>query len=118
MVAVAVDYSEIQLVQDIVADLTAELEPTDDQFNATLLAAKVIGAYREIRLARKYPSYYTEDAIESDMERFYDVCRNVALYDYNMIGIEWQKTNKENQVSREFVRRSSLFSGVLPLSHR
>ena len=110
------DYSEIEMVQDIVNELTAELEPTDDQFNATLLSLKVIGAYREIRKARKYPPYYTEEEIESDMEQFYDICRNVALYDYNTIGIEWQKINKENAVSREFVRRTSLFSGVIPLS--
>lgn len=111
------DYSTVQMVSDIVDELTAEIEPTDDQFNATLLAAKVVSVYREIRGARKYPSYYTEDEIETDMEQFYDVCKNVAVYDYNTIGIEWQKINKENQVSREFVRRSSLFSGVIPLSH-
>ena len=111
------DYSSIDMIQEIVDDLTAEIKPTDDQFNAVLLSAKVVGAYREIRSARKYPAYYTEEEIESDMEQFYDVCRNIAVYDYNTIGIEWQKTNKENAVSREFVRRSSLFSGVIPLSH-
>ena len=113
----AIDYSSVEMVQDIVDDLTAELEATDDQFNAVLLSNKVVNAYREICGARKYPSYYTEEQITSDMEQFYNECRNVALYDYNTLGIEWQKTNKENAVSREFVRRSSLFSGVLPLSH-
>lgn len=112
----AVDYSEIQLVQDVITDLTAELEPTDDQFNSTLLALKVVSAYREVRHARKYPSYYTEDEIESDMEQFYDVVRNLSLYDYNTVGFEWQKINKENQVSREYIRRTSLLSGVIPLS--
>ena len=112
-----IDYSEIEMVQEIMDELTEELEATDDQFNATLLSLKVIGAYREVRKARKYPSYYTEAEIESDMNQFYDVCRNVALYDYNTIGMEWQKINKENQVSREFVRRTSLLSGVLPLAH-
>ena len=110
------DYSSITMVQDIVDELTAEIKPTDDQFNAMLLAAKVVGAYREVRNVRKYPTYYTEEQIESDMEQFYDVCKNIAVYDYNTIGIEWQKINKENAVSREFIRRTSLFSGVLPLS--
>lgn len=112
-----VDYSEIGMVQELIVDMTSELEPTDDQFNATLLTLKVIGAYRDVRNARKYPSYYTEEETESDMEQFYPIVRAVALYDYNTIGIEWQKTNKENQVSREFIRRSSLFAGVIPLSH-
>ena len=111
------DYSAIEMVQEIIDDLTSEMKPTDDQFNATLLTIKVIGAYRDVRAARKYPTYYTEEETESDMEQFYPIVRAVAVYDYNTIGIEWQKTNKENQVSREFVRRSSLFSGVIPLSH-
>lgn len=112
----AIDYSEIQMVQDIVDDLTAELKPTDDQFNAVLLSSKVIGAYRDVRFARCYPKYYTEESVEEDMERFYSVVRSVALYDYNTIGIEFQKANKENQMSREFADRDSLFSGVIPLS--
>lgn len=111
------DYSEIEMVQKLISDLTGELEPTDDQFNATLLTLKVIGAYRDVRAARKYPTYYAEAEIELDMEQFYSIVRAVAVYDYNTIGVEWQKTNKENQVSREFVRRSSLFAGVIPLSH-
>lgn len=111
------DYSSIEMVQDIVDDLTSELEPTDEQFNATLLAVKVIGAYRDVRSARRYPAYYTEQDVEADMEQFYPIVRTVSLYDYNTIGMEGQKVNKENEVSREFVRRSTLFSGVIPLSH-
>lgn len=111
------DYSSIEMVQEVIDDLTGELEPSDDQFNATLLTLKVISAYRDVRAARRYPSYYTESERETDMEQFYSVVRSIALYDYNVIGMEWQKINKENQVSREFVDRSSLFAGVIPLSH-
>jgi len=110
------DYSEKQVIVDIISDLEVELKKTDDQYDAELLAAKVIGAYREVRTARQYPSHYTEDAIDADLENYYVNIRNIALYDYNTIGIEWQKTNKENQVSREFVKRAQLFYGVLPLS--
>ena len=111
------DYSTVEMVQELIADLTAELEPTDDQFNAVLLQTKVIGAYRDVRDARRYPSYYENEDIELDMEQYYMTVRSIALYDYNTVGIEWQKVNKENDVSREFIRRSSLFSGVIPLSH-
>lgn len=110
------DYSSIDMVQDIVAELTEELEPTDDQFNATLLAAKVVGAYREVRSARRYPSYYAESSIETDMETYYSNVYNLALYDYNKIGMEGQTRNAENEVARTFVDRPSLFSGVIPLS--
>ena len=111
------DYSTVEMVQELITDLQAELEPTDDQFDAVLLKTKVVGAYRDIRDTRRYPSYYTSEEIEQDMENFYMTVRSLALYDYNTVGIEWQKVNKENDVSREFIRRSSLFSGVIPLSH-
>ncbi len=111
------DYSTVEMVQELITDLQAELEPTDDQFDAVLLKTKVVGAYRDIRDTRRYPSYYTSEEIEQDMEKFYMTVRSLALYDYNTVGIEWQKVNKENDVSREFIRRSSLFSGVIPLSH-
>lgn len=111
------DYSTVEMVQELITDLQAELEPTDDQFDAVLLKTKVVGAYRDIKDTRRYPSYYTSEEIERDMENFYMTVRSLALYDYNTVGIEWQKVNKENDVSREFILRSSLFSGVIPLSH-
>ena len=110
------DYSSVAMVEEIIDSLKSELSTTDDQFDAALLTNKVVKAYRDVRTARKYPSYYSEEEIEADMENYQSQVQDIALYDYNTIGIEWQKTNKEKQVSREFIRRSSLFGGIVPLS--
>lgn len=111
------DYAEIDMVNEVIDDLTVELQATDDQFNASLLSSKVVGAYRDVVGTRRYPSHYTEDDIIADMEQFYHTVRELALYDYNQIGMEGQTRNGENEVVRTFVRRSSLFNGVIPLTH-
>lgn len=104
----------LTLQDELIADLTLELqaEPT---FNADVLKQKVIGAIREVKTARKYPSYYTEEQIASDLYNFYGNARNIAIYDYNKIGGEFEQSHSENSVSRAFVDRNSLFNGVIPL---
>lgn len=106
----------LTMIAEIVAELTTELEETDDQFSSSLLNSKVVSAYREVQRTRNYPSYYTEEMITSDMERYYSVVRDVALYDYSQIGMEFQTRNAENEVVRTFADRDSLFNGVIPLS--
>jgi hypothetical protein len=104
----------LTLQDELIADLTEELgaEPT---FNAKALKQKVVNAIREVRKARKYPGYYTEEQIARDLHNFYSNVRNIALYDYNKMGGEFEQSHNENSVSRSFVDRNSLFSGVTPL---
>lgn len=106
----------ISLEQEIVADLTAELYISDENFNSDFLLSKVRNALREVKKARKYPSYYTDSQIDRDMYDYYSNVRNIALYDYNLIGAEGQTSSSENGTSRSYVDRSELFSGIIPLS--
>lgn len=105
----------LTMQDELIADLTLELsgEPT---FNANALKQKVIGAIREVKKARKYPSYYSEEQISSDLYEFYSNVRNIALYDYNKMGGEFEQSHNENSVNRIFVDRNSLFSGIVALS--
>lgn len=103
-------------IDDIIADLTTELSITDENFNSALLEVKVRGAYKDVKLARAYPSFYTDEMIEADMENFYQAIRNIALYDYNQIGAEFQTSSSENSNSRQWVSRDSLFNEVIPLA--
>ena len=105
----------LTMQDELVADLTLELqnEPT---FNADVLTQKVVNAIREVKKARKYPAYYTEEQITKDLYDFYSNARNIALYDYNKMGAEFEVSHNENSVSRSFVDRNSLFSGIVALS--
>ena len=100
---------------ELIADLTAELSQ-EDIFNASLLRQKVINAIREVKRERKYPSYYTEEQIGEDIYGYYANIRNIALYDYNMQGAEFEKSHSENSVNRSWMDRKELFSGILPLA--
>ena len=106
----------VGLQDELIADLTIELssEPT---FNADILKQKVIGAIREVKRARKCPSYYTNEQIQTDLYEYYSNIRNIALYDYNQIGIEFQISSSENGISRTYTDRNKLFSGIIPLSN-
>lgn len=103
-----------ELQEEIVSDLTTELQG-DDDFNASILAVKVKNAIKEIKSARMYPSSYTEEMIISDLEtNYYSTIVNLARYDYNQIGAEGESSHSEGDVDRTWVDRNSYFNGVIP----
>lgn len=102
----------VGLEQEIFADLSAELSVSDENFNETLLLAKVRNAMREVKRARNYPKTYSDNQIEQDMYDYFSNIRNIALYDYNQIGGEFQESSGENGTSRSYVDRDKLFSGI------
>ena len=106
----------VTLEQAIIDDLTAELQIADKNFNPDLLRSKVQNVLREVKRARKYPASYSDNQIMRDMENYYSNIRNLALYDYNTIGMEFQTSSSENSTSRSMEDRNKLFAGIVPLS--
>lgn len=106
----------LTLEYELLEDLTEELSATDPKFKPELIKPKIKNAIREVRRARNYPKHYTESAIVEDLENYYSNIRNIALFDYNMIGGEFQESNSEPGSSRSYVKRDSLFAGIIPLS--
>lgn len=104
----------VGLEQEIFADLSAELSVSDKNFSETLLLSKARNAIREVKRARNYPKSYTDSQIEQDMYDYFSNIRNIALYDYNQIGGEFQESNAEPGSSRTYVERSKLFCGICP----
>lgn len=103
-----------ELQDEIVADLTIELQE-DDDFSEAILAIKVKNAIREIKSARMYPKSYTEEMMISDLEtNYYSTIVNLARYDYNQIGAEGESSHSEGDVDRTWVDRNSYFNGVIP----
>ena len=99
----------------IISELTIELRKEVD-FDADILALKVSNAYREVRTARNYPSYYSEELIMADMMNYYSNIRAIAMYDYNKIGAEGQTQYSADGESIHYVDRSKLFNGVIPIA--
>lgn len=104
--------TKIDLENEIIADLTIELED-EESFSEKKLSSKVHSAIIEVENMRNYGySAMKPEQIEDDLWNYYSVIKKVALYDYNQIGAEYEINHSENGISRSYEKRSSLFNGV------
>lgn len=104
-----------ELIDEITEELKIELkdEPNlDDQ----LLTSKVKSAYREVKAARKYPTFYNDAMIEKDMENFYSQIKALTMYDYLKIGAEGQDQYSADGENIKYSDRNAIFDGVLPIA--
>lgn len=99
----------------IIDELRIELSG-DPSLSEDMLNIKVDSAIREVKRVRNYPANYTDEMIEKDLAGFYSNIKNIALYDYNQIGIEGQSVSNENGENRTFVDRNTLFRGIIPFA--
>ena len=103
-------------------DLSAELSVADPQYSTNfnpVLKAKIRNAIRKVVGARNYPKndYYTEEVIVDDISnRYYFICRDLALFYYNTVGSEFQESHDENEIKRVWSKESSILNGVIPIS--
>lgn len=109
------DEMRTEIIEELKAELSEDGEVLDESA-VKLLTSKVKSALREVKAKRRYPSVYTDSMIESDMERFFDNVKYLALYDYVHVGWEGQTSSGESGISRQWERRSSCFNGVIPLA--
>jgi len=109
------------LIEEIYTDLAIELDDEDD-FSEAKLRSKIKSAIREVKQIRtskyggSYPDNYTDDMCEDDLNSFYVQIRNLALVDYNMIGMEGQTQHNENGINRTYSSRGSILKSVIPLA--
>lgn len=102
----------VGLQEELIAELTIELqnEPT---FNADILKIKVLNAIREVKMKRNYiATSWTDEKIEQDLYNYYSVIKNIALYDYNQIGADFESSHSENSINRTWINRDELFKGI------
>lgn len=104
------------LRNEISTDLITELGIKDNA-EISALNIKVKNAIREVKRARNYPSYYTDEMISKDIENYYSNIKEIALYDYNQIGAEGQTSHSENGTSRAWKDRKECFNGIIPFVH-
>lgn len=82
----------------------------EDKFLEQLISQ----AEQDVRLYRNYPDNYTEEMIEKDMKNFDGIIVNLALYDYNQQGGEFQSSSSENGTSRSWIDRDKILGKVPP----
>lgn len=100
------------LYDDLFADLGAELEATDTDYNSAILSTKINIAIKKVTNARNYPSSYSAEKIQADLERYYTQIRDIALYMYNNVGVDFDESYTSNKMSRTIISESELYRGI------
>lgn len=101
-----------ELKAEIIEDLTLTMQ-SDDSFNADVLATKVKGAIRDVKMRRNYQATSFDDKeIAEDLYKYYNTITRLAEYDYNQLGAEGQSSHGENDTTRGWVSRDSILNGV------
>ena len=102
---------------EIKTDLAAELTACGVDVLVDVLSVKVKAVVRELLTIRNYEhSGMTDEEIETDINRYYTPCMNVSRFDYNQLGAEGEETHTENGISRKYIERGKLWSGVVPFA--
>lgn len=101
-----------EIVNDLVSELAIEEE---DEISKRQLISKVKNAIQEVQRIRNYPKHYTDDMIVSDMKRHYSNIHDLALYDYNQIGVEGQLSHNSGGTSRTWKSRFECLQGVVTM---
>lgn len=104
-----------EIFETLKAEILAD-EAQADLLSENLLKAKIKSAYREVKAARRYPSTYSDEQIESDMLNFYSNVEDIARYDYNAVGSEGMTSYSADGTSIHYRDRDKLFYGVYPIA--
>ena len=107
--------TEETLINEILSELKIELEVESEQ-DILLLQSKIKGAVREVKLKRNYAGRYTEEYVVNDLQNYFSNIKNLAMYDYGMIGGEFQKSNSDNGISVSMESRDSIFAGIVSIA--
>jgi len=104
-----------EIFENLKAEILADV-PQADLFNESLLRAKINGAYREVLMARNYPSSYSADRIDTDIQNYYSVIQNLARDDYSAVGSEGLSSYSADGTSIHYKDRNKHFAGVYPIA--
>lgn len=104
-----------EFIQSIYERLMADIAPTREG-EQSILQVKVKNAYSEVKECRNYPDDTPQTFIDNDMKKFFTTIYNLAMYDFNIRGAEWQTTINENGEYRSFVDRAKVLAEVTPFA--
>lgn len=99
--------------EQLIEDLTNYLE--DDVETARVILS-VNRAIRSFKKKRNYPSSYSDEKINSDMENCYDCIFDLALFFLVKQGSEFQGSHSESSVNRSWNSETEIYvnHGVFP----
>lgn len=105
----------ITLEDEIVSDLTLlyQDQATFDSDKIKIIVKKVIDEVSDIRRYKKIG--YSDEQAEKDLYNYKSQIYKLAEYDFGQFGAPNEVSHSEGSVSRSWVDRSTLTSGIIPL---
>lgn len=104
-------------IADEVIDMLTTLYSDQPTFNADKVRVIVANVVEEVIQARNYRNVgYTDEQIANDLKRYKSQIKNIAEYDFSHFGAPYEIGHSENSVSRTWIERNKLFSGVVSLA--
>lgn len=102
-----------ELFEEIVQYLNEEDMEEQDENSLNVCIDRAIRLYKS---KRNYPSSFSEDAIEKDMEEHHACIFDLALFFFFKMGAEYQTTHIENTIHRGYQSENMIFiiHGVFP----
>lgn len=105
---------ELELLQDL-KDYLGE-DYNEEQEPAMLFCIK--RAIKSFKNKRNYPSSYSENSIEKDMDKYYSCLFDLTLYWINKQGVEFQSSHSESGTGRNWDSENDIYvlHSVIPIA--
>lgn len=116
------DYSIMEQIRIRIKEYEVEIENGETQIvfppNPDLevqLQVLIDNAKKEVKDYRRYPSYWTAEEIDADIEENYShIVVQLVLFDNFLEGAEFETSHNENGVSRSFINRDKILGKIIP----
>jgi len=100
------------LFNELLTELTTEMslaETTD----IAIMRVKLKNAFREIESAFNFHDTHDEDFRIAEMKKHIGNIKDLAMYDFSIIGAEGGTQYSENGIQRSWKKRSMCFDGIV-----
>ena len=104
----------IDTVKNDDSDTTTNVVVFDNIEDNPLIEQLIEQSRQEIISLRNYPSSYTQEQIDNDMNKYENVIVNLTVYDHSQAGENYMSALSEGGVRRTWKDRDKLFVGVFP----
>lgn len=105
----------IDTVKNDDGDTTTNVVVFDNIEDNPLIEQLIEQSRQEIISLRNYPSSYTQEQIDNDMNKYENVIVNLTVYDHSQAGENYMASMNEGGVNRTWKNRNDLLAGVFPL---
>lgn len=97
----------MKMNEELRQDLSLYL--ADEPETDSMISLSINRAVRSFKNRRNYPSSYTDEKIEKDIEKYYDCVFDLALYFLVKQGAEFQSTRSESSVNISWNSESDIY---------